>query len=374
MKIINNNPEAYPEKRNITLFGKDSIKYIEDFFCYANKLKHKLTGKGNNLFYKGFFYSITDQKTPCHFFNCINLGKNSWVVTFETTLPRLGLASGFWYKRGVKQLVKPNCKKIIALSQCSFDRQVDYLQKNFPHLLNSIKEKMVVMHPPQKMLIQSYEEKKISNKEVVFTIVGSDFFRKGGREVLSAFEALIPHFPNLKLNIISDLVYGDYASKTTIEDYHFAKKTIEDHHKNIFCYNGLSNSRVLEILQKSHVGLLPSWGDTYGYSVIEAQSAGCPVITTNIRAFPEINNNAIGWIIDVPLNQDKDADVDTLEKRAKFRTVLENGLVKIISDIMNGTSSIKEKGCLALERIKNDHSPEVHKAKLIDIYNKHFKS
>ena len=39
----------------------------------------------------------------------------------------------------------------------------------------------------------------------------------------------------------------------------------------------------------SHIGLLPTYNDSYGYSVIEFFSYGCPVITTNILALPEIN-------------------------------------------------------------------------------------
>jgi hypothetical protein len=81
MKIINNDPDAYPEKRNICLFDGTFIKPRGDVFSFGNKLIHKLTGKGYNIFYKGLFYSFVDQKTPCHFFNSINLGKNPWIVT-----------------------------------------------------------------------------------------------------------------------------------------------------------------------------------------------------------------------------------------------------------------------------------------------------
>ena len=58
----------------------------------------------------------------------------------------------------------------------------------------------------------------------------------------------------------------------------------------IFYHKILFNSEVMNILKNTHVGLLPTYADTYGYSVLEAQSFGCPVITTNIRAMPEINN------------------------------------------------------------------------------------
>ena len=80
MKIINNDPEAYPEKRNICLFDSTFIKPKGDVFSFGNKLIHKLTGKGYNIFYKGLFYSVIDQKTPCHFFNSINVSSHLSVL------------------------------------------------------------------------------------------------------------------------------------------------------------------------------------------------------------------------------------------------------------------------------------------------------
>ena len=372
MKVINNNPQGYAELRNINLFEEDSVLFVDDVFSFGNKLKHKLTGNGYNIFYKGLFYSFFNRNTPCHFFNSINLGKNSWMVTFETTLPRIGDANKFWYSLAVKKLGQPNCKKLIALSECTYKRQVDYLAVEYPQYKQLIEQKIIVMHPPQALLIAQYEEKKLDDTEIVFTIVGSDFFRKGGREVLNVFNQLIPLFPQLKLNIVSSLIYGDYASKTTKSDYLKAVEIINKFPKNIRHYSSLPNNEVLELLKRSSVGLLPSWGDTYGYSVLESQAAGCPVITTNLRAFPEINNNAIGWLLDVPLNKRMDGDIDTVEKRIIFQESLENQLRETITEIANAPELIKIKGCLSLERIKKEHDPECYKSKLKKLYEDFF--
>lgn len=372
MKIINNNPQGYAELRNINVFDEGSIKYVDDLFSFGNKIKHRLTGIGYNVFYKGFFYSFRDQKLPCHFFNSINLGGNPWVVTFETTLPRLGDSPKFWYNIGVKKLAKCNCKKIIALSQCTFDRQIDFLKRMYPQYFNAIINKMVVMHPPQALLIEEYSQKALDPKSLVFTIVGTDFFRKGGREILNVFSELIPLFPQLKLNIVSSLHYDDYASKATILDYNKAVELIEKFPVNIFLYNGLPNIKVLDLLKKSHIGLLPSWGDTYGYSVLEAQASGCPVITTNLRSFPEINNNIIGWVLKMPLNNEMDGDINTLYKRKIFQEILEKKLKDTILEIVTNPGIIKEKGIASMNRIKEEHNPENYKKQLLKLYNDNF--
>lgn len=373
MKLINNTPDSYAVARNIFVFGKECYKSVEDVFTFGNKLKHRLTGSGHNLFYKGLFYSFTDQKNPCHFFNSINLGKNPWIVTFETTLPRLGKAKKFWYDLAVKQLTKPSCKKLIALSQCTYDRQVQYLKANYPNYLDIITSKMMVLHPPQELLIIDYSQKNLNPESIVFTLVGADFFRKGGREVLNVFNELIPAFPFLKLNIISSLDYGDYASKTVQADYDKAIKLIQKFPDNITHHTSLPNAKVLEIMRNTHVGLLPSWADTYGYSILEAQAAGCPVITTDLRAFPEINNEQLGWLIPIPLNDLRDAKVETEEERILLQKIIEQELKKRILKIIENPDTIKVKGLLCMERIRKEHSLEKYKLELSQLYHEHFK-
>ncbi|MDF2437017.1 MAG: glycosyl transferase group 1 [Bacteroidota bacterium] len=367
MKIINNNPGGYPEVRNINVGVADVIE-VNDVFNIGNKLKHKVTGKGYNPFFKGFFLSFKHRDIPCHLFNNINLGSNPWVVTFETTVPRLGESSGFWYRLGIRKLAARNCKKIIALSDCTYNRQIIFTEKNYPEFSKRVREKMIVMHPPQRALITTYDDKRQQPDKLSFTIVGADFFRKGGREILNVFAKLIPRFPQLHLNIVSSMSYGDYASKTEKQDYLKALEIIKSFPSNIFPYNKLQNNDVLELLKNTDVGLLPSWGDTYGYFVLEAQAAGCPVITTDLRAFPEINNDKIGWLIKVPLNELMDGDIDSVEKRSRFQNIIEQRLEEILLEIVSAPSLVKQKGMAALDRIKEEHSPQKYRKKLEDLY------
>ena len=351
-QIITNNLNGYNEQRNI--FSRYSSKFVykKDVFDLGLKIAHKLTKKGYHPFWKGLYFNIKDQKTECIFFNTINLGRNPWRVYFETKLPRLGNVPKIFYDLAVKQLAKDNCKEIIAISQCAYELQLDYLKTTYPKYYEKIKEKMVVMLPPQPLLVENYNIKQLPHGKIVFTLVGSDFFRKGGREVLQVFNELIPKHPQLQLNIVSSLNFGDYATHTTIEDYKNAIKIIEKHSVNIKHYLSLPNNEVLELFKNSHVGLLPTWADSFGYSVLEAQAAGCPVITTNVRALPEINNNDIGWLVSVPLLPSKDADIVSNEKRKEFSHLLKNKLKYIVSDIVKEENVIKEKGALALEKIK----------------------
>ncbi|MDO6760247.1 glycosyltransferase [Tamlana sp. 2_MG-2023] len=351
-KIITNSVNGYPEVRNI--FSRyPNYAYKKDLFNYGLKLTHRITGKGYHPFWKGLFYYPKDQVTPCVFFNTINLGKNVWCVYFETTLPRLGGVGRFFYNMSIKQLTKENCKEIIAISQCAYNMQITYLKDKYPQYLDIIQAKMKVQLPPQEPLINSYSEKKLPDSKIVFTLIGADFFRKGGREILQVFDMLIPQHPQLQLNIVSSMKYEDYATHATKQDLDSAKYIINKYPNNILHYNSLPNAKVLELLKNTHIGLLPTWADSFGYSVLESQAAGCPVITTDIRALPEINNNNIGWLIQVEKKIDKNALIDTKNQRFMFSNHLKLELKRIItSEILNTPNNIKIKGEKALFNIK----------------------
>ena len=354
-KIINNNPTGYNEIRNIITEDNDFV-YKKDIFSYGLKVMHKITGKGYHSFWKGLYYNPLDAKTPCHFFNTINLGSNPCKVYFETRIPRLANAPKLLYDIATKKMASDNCKEIIALSQCAYNIQLDYIEKNYPKYLEVIKRKLSVKLPPQKLFIKDYTEKLLDNNRLIFTIVGSDFFRKGGLEALKVFEVLIPSNNELFLNIVSTMDFGDYATKTTESDLELAQKIIAKFPNNIKQYKRLKNDDVLELFKKSHVGLLPTWADSFGYSTLEAQACGCPVITTDIRALPEINNNEIGWVIKVPKNSNKDGILETESDRNEFSNIIVNELKNIIIEILSDKKQIEVKGLKVIQNIIQNHS------------------
>lgn len=355
-KIINNNPKGYAELRNITGKNPQDFIHVKDFFVKMLSLRYKLLKKSYSPFFKGLFYYPFDTKTKCIFFNSINLGKNPWEVIFESTLPRLGNAPKWLYDIGVKRLAKENCQKIIAISRCAYDNQVNYLNDFYPSYAKQIIAKMSVKLPPQKILVKNMQEKNLSKDKIVFTLIGGDFFRKGGGEVLQVFDELIPKYPKLHLNIISDLKYGDYATHTVKQDQEVALELIKKNKSSISHYTKLKNDDVLELLKKTNVGLLPTWADSFGYSVLEAQAAGCPVISTDIRALPEVNNEEKGWMINLPKDDQKNAITQTKESRAIIGEIIKNELKLIICSILDKPEIIAIKGNKCLNEIFTKHN------------------
>lgn len=368
MKQIGTNDLGYPENRNfVDIPHHYRVVKERDLFSLLLNIHFLFFKKVVPVLQFLHFQPWRGTKLK-HFFNAISFS-NKFIVTYETTLPRLGNAPQWLYRRAVKVLASEKCIQLIAISKCTHAMQHAYIKEYYPQFLTTIEKKTIVLVPPQKPLVSNYESKRLPSEKIIFTIVGKDFFRKGGQEVLTVFNRLIPHYPQLHLNIVSQLAYNDYASRTTLADKQRALEIINAFPRNITHYPSLSNPEVISLLIKTHVGLLPTWGDSYGYSVLESQAAACPVITTNIRALPEINDDSVGWVIDVPKLENGNGILFTPEDRSLFSSIVSGGLESVILEIVNNPSVIREKGLLALERIRQMHNP-IHNAKILaEIYS-----
>jgi glycosyltransferase involved in cell wall biosynthesis len=117
-----------------------------------------------------------------------------------------------------------------------------------------------------------------------------------------------------------------------------------------------------------HVGLLPTYADTYGLSVLELQANGVPVISTNVRALPEMNNNQAGWLIDVPRDALGEARYASDEMRAQLSAAIEEGLERTMHEIFADLGCLRRKGVASLEKIERDHHPADYARRMGEIY------
>jgi len=298
-----------------------------------------------------------------HLVNDISLSSTPWVVSYEHYLPRWNRNS----KRGWKYLAAPSCKKIIAISAWARKYQ-EHLLDQHPEFKETVSPKLCVVTPPQKPVVAEYDEKILDRERITFTMVGGDFFRKGGMEILEAFSQLVAEKLPVHLTIVSALQYGDYASRTTESDYRRAQTLIAGLGKHVTYFRSLDNQRVLEIFARSHVGLLPTYDDTYGFSALEAQGAGCPVITTDGAALPEFNDDTVGWLIPVPKDTLNGTLYRTPEDRQRLSQCIRENLIRIVQGICASPAVVRTKGEAALERIHQTCRPEDRVVALEQIY------
>jgi glycosyltransferase involved in cell wall biosynthesis len=370
MKIVGVNHSGYNTVRNISSlpFRNYKVEKKKDLFKYPEFLYYKLTGKTHPLYFnlhQDFGLAGCD---IWHFFNVVSFSKKPWLTTFETMTPRF---HGKYQRAGVKLLAGEHCKKLIGMSDCAKNLQLQFIKTNHPMYYEAIAPKIITIHPSQKLLIQNYSEKKLEDV-LSFVIVGTEFFRKGGNEVLEVFDKLLTEGHNIKLHIVSKLEYT--GSHATVDDYNKALAIIEKHKTNIMHHNYLPNSEVLELLVNCHVALLPSYRETYGYSILEAQAAGCPVISTDIIAFGEINNNNIGWLLNVPCDEMHRPLIRSKEERQKFSNEILSQLEAAVRNIIADPSLVKTKGEAALRKIETKNNPILVAQQIEGMYNEALKS
>lgn len=316
-----------------------------------------------------------------HTFNAVCDTDVPWVSTFETAIPRTKqTCNKAWQfapqkadeftEKAFGLLRKDSCKALIAISQANKNIQLQIMEAFDIEGREEIAKKITVLHPPQPVLITPEEfEKKFNTVkncvEIIF--VGGKFFRKGGAEIVDSLMALAEHGQKFHLTVISSLDYGDEVSRSTFEDM-LRYKQILTSTPWITYYERLPNPEVLELCKKSHIGLLPTMADTYGYSVLEMQSCGCAVISTDIRALPEINNDKCGYIAAVPKAPSTEALYSTEEEFAQLKKSIYSGLYSAFSEILDNPDEVKEKAKAAIEKIEKDHSPERYAERLAEIY------
>jgi glycosyltransferase involved in cell wall biosynthesis len=94
------------------------------------------------------------------------------------------------------------------------------------------------------------------------------------------------------------------------------------------------------------------------------------VISTDVRALPEINDPECGWIIEVPRNRLGEALYTTEADRNSLSRRIEAGLEGVLRTILSNPESIRLKGEKSLERVRRDHDPRRHGAELTRIYER----
>ena len=374
------NSEGYPIKRMI--LQKTDNKYIKVSKAWDLKLilMYIISKVFHNIMKDNYYNRLVFTYKPIkkfkgivHTFNSIYIGKSPWVCTIEYMFPAA------YYKmtkdkyeiyllKMSRYIIKDNCIKLMPMSQFSKKRILNDIYSYLPqNEADIIARKVVIMRPPQEALITTCGI--ISKFEfidrITFCFVGRDFWRKGGYSSYKALKKLRKRYNNFKLIIVSSLNDdgGWYVfEKENIENELISSDFVE-------WYRELDNSKVIELLKKSHVGLLPTWGDTYGFSVLEMQACGVPCITTNSYALSEINNNECGWIID--------KHYEIRENDLEIRLGNQDDMIETLYDMIErnilGESAIfneiQKKALESLKRIKVDHNPSNYKNNLDAIYN-----
>ena len=383
----------YPEIRNIINKGGESSTYVQigkvrlkllllsrAFEIIARRVINRNISMNNDLHavYKPVLRPKVD---VIHTFNTVCDTSVPWVSTFETMVPRTNcLCCRDWETgvltpdritaHGFDLLASDSCKALIALSEANRKMQLQIMKALNIQCRETIANKIIVLPPPQQLLI-SRDELNDKFKDIQdcinFIFIGGLFFRKGGAQILDAMDEMVAKGMKLHLTIVSSLVDDGFTHISDEEKARYERMIVEK--EWITHFSQLPNVQVLELCKKAHVGLLPSMADTYGYSVLEMQAGGCPVITTDIRAMPEINNDECGYVISVPKYPSTEAKYTTEDDLSLLKLTIYQGLLNILETLWMHPECIVAKAKATVDRIENEHSPERFAQSLSAIYH-----
>ncbi|MFX1446394.1 MAG: glycosyltransferase family 4 protein, partial [Promethearchaeota archaeon] len=161
---------------------------------------------------------------------------------------------------------------------------------NFFNIPNNKVSKFKTIYP-------TIEPKKVfakENKKTRLLFISSvahfdkefNFYMKGGKLILQAFNELNSRLNNIKLTFI-----GYVPPKF--------KKTFKNN-QNIEFFLKLPYDQILKLYETSDIFLFPTYADSFGFTFLEAMSYGLPIICLNNNsAAPElVINNKTGFVLE----------------------------------------------------------------------------
>lgn len=235
-------------------------------------------------------------------FPCVT--KNNWIYDcYQFNAAAAFTLCNEYFSRDIrlklitKLFLKNNFKKLVFGSLDAKKNMYDYGNITNKQIIN----KTEVVYPAIRKINNKFLNKKNDKTNILF--LGRDFILKGGIQLINVFERLQNKFDNLKLTIISNFYEVD-SQFDPLNQKNILKKRIENN-PNIVLTGKLRRNLVLKkYYPKADIFVLPTISDAFGFSLLEAQAFGLPIVSTNQHAIPEIiENEKSGLLIDIKNNK-----------------------------------------------------------------------
>lgn len=359
---------GYPIERNITGSVPAWMRTTRpiDAFRIASALRYRLRKEvrfGEQFRFRDPYFPRVDL---LHFFNTVAESSTPWITTFEHCMPRWRPEG--WditdrqYRVGAELMAADSCRCLLAFSDASRNvARNEWKQRLDSAMVARLEAKVQTLLPPQPVILDFDSKPKTGVPLLVF--VGADFYRKGGLEALGALDRLRERgIRGWRAVFVGRLdSFGDYASGTDASSRDRAHALLARLAGQVQHMERVGPREVLELMCGAHYYLFPTLADTFGYSALEAMACGAVVITTNVRAMAEVVDSQVGYALELPLDENRDAH--TTHGFAAAKKGLEAKLEQVLEAAL--TASTAERGALAraaTERLRLRHDPAAHRA------------
>jgi len=285
---------------------------------------------------------------------------NSAGLSFYRTRTTYSLTGGFLIKRFLNS---KNCKRIICLSEAS-RKCMENTFKN-----DGINRKLAVVYPYIKP--NPYKWQPSGNGKVRLLFITTNFYAKGGKELVAAFKTLAKKYKNIELTVVTALRLVDPKILNESKKY-----------RNLqFVEAAFSKDELYKnFYSKSDIFIMPTYQDSFGLVYLEALASDLPIIATDMYALPEmVEQGKNGFLIESPVKYfnkdftpnralfDDRVDIGKLAQR-NFYPGVSNGIVNYASILIEDEKLRKKMRQHSMNLIKTRFSEEVRKKKLREIY------
>jgi len=224
-----------------------------------------------------------------HTYNSVVANHRPWVIEVESYLPRYRpmRETHPLYRWGVRRLASDDCKWLIFTSENAFRMNRDTLAAE-----GVDPARMVVVYRAVEQYLPG--EKDPSRFTILFA--GNGFYRKGGVELLKAFQLL--GRADARLVIISTMAV-DWGVTPDSDTVAWAERTIRDDPR-IELHRGLPHAELVQWMRRAHVFASTTFADPFNNTVLEAMGARLPVVSSRVSSIPEmVEDGRNGWLLDV---------------------------------------------------------------------------
>lgn len=236
-----------------------------------------------------------------HAFNRIPLGLLPYVIGFESHLPRaFGMEGTPLWHMLTRSLASRRCRGIIAISE--FARRIFLAQHG--DQMPELRDKLHVRYPNIAIPAAGDALDPADNGPIRVVFTGNHFARKGGCVAVVLAELAHQRGLPLIVDIVSKLEVGGtiWTDPTDAAVYppYLARLGLP----NVRLHQNLPNTAVQDLMRQAHFTLLPTFGDTFGFTAIESMANHTPVIATRQGALPEvISHMQDGILLDLPVTE-----------------------------------------------------------------------
>jgi glycosyltransferase involved in cell wall biosynthesis len=216
----------------------------------------------------------------------------------------------------IEKFLNKRTDQIIFVSQNTKDVFLNkklLLKKNWQVVYNGIdlEYSQKFLKNKQEIKQRVFEKFNFKKQTRLISFVGRFSFEKNLFALVKVAPELVKEFPDLKFVLVGD---GEEKEK-------LIKKIEKNNLKKYFVFPGfLEKEKVYEIVCASDIFVLPSFYETFSYTVLEALSLGVPVVATKVGGVQELIESGVNGFL-VPRD-------NLLELKEKIKEVLKNSKIK----------------------------------------------